>query len=290
MSLKLEAPFLPKETYVNYLIQQLSEFELLNSMYPNPGEIVLTDKNNIQNIEEFIENKCEYIPMHLDFTINLCINDFKLEVCVNLPSCYPDEEPDIYLRCNQLNRQQETCLNSDLAEYIKSIHVGEVCLYSVVTWLQDNIEDYKIQETKLKNFDKNNVAKTDQDKFVRMWIFSHHIYNKKKREEIVKKAKDYKLSGFCLPGKPGVICIEGEDSSCQQWWRDIKAMSWKKIVVRKTESLVIFDKEKIFSGFEEIHFKSNINNKHSNMSEFSKFMQDHGLTSIFYELFGLSNE
>ena len=44
--------------------------------------------------------------------------------------------------------------------------------------------------------------------FCRYWIYSHHIYSKIKRKNILDMSKEYDLSGFCLPGKPGIICVE----------------------------------------------------------------------------------
>lgn len=282
-----------RSTLEDFLSQQLCEFELLSSMYPNEGDLVVTDKNIIVDVNNFLHNKTEYLPNHLDFTLNLHISDCKLEMCVTLPTHYPNEEPDIYLRCNQLNRQQETKLNADLLEYVKSIHVGEVCLYTVITWLQDNIDSYKLlledEENKNKSSQDTNIKIKANYKCCRLWIFSHHIYNKKKREDLMKKAKELKLTGFCLPGKPGVICIEGEFDACQDWWRDIRSMTWKKIMIRETEIFESLELNKKFSSFEELHFKNNTSSNRSNMSEFSRYMNEHGCIQIFNDFFGLCN-
>lgn len=282
-----------RDTIFYCLEQQINELELLKSMYPNPEDIVLTDNKVLQDIQDFLDNKTDYIPNHLDFVINLLINELKLEICVNLPSLYPKEEPDIYVRCNQLNRQQEKSLNTDLSEHMKSNYQADVCLYTVISWLQENV---CIDTTNTVHDDKSQVdegATVEEHKFVRYWILSHHIYNKRKREEIVKKAKDLKLTGFCLPGKPGIICIEGMDSDCNEWWKDIKSMSWKKIGIRKTE---VFERseqknQQKFFKFEELHFQNASRlNKHVDMSGFSKYLDEHGLIQAFNELFGLSNE
>lgn len=283
-----------RDTIFNCLEQQMSELELLKSMYPNSEDIVITDNKVLQDIQNFLENKTDYTPNHLDFVINLLINKLKLEICVNLPSLYPNEEPDIYVRCNQLNRQQEKSLNSDLSEHIKNNYQADVCLYTVISWLQENVDIYT---NKTVHDDKSEVdeeARTVEYKFVRYWIFSHHIYNKRKREDIVKKAKDLKLTGFSLPGKPGVICIEGMDSDCNEWWRDIKSMSWKKIGIRKTELFEPSEQQnqQKFFKFEELHFPNTASRltKHADMSGFSKYLEERGLMQAFNELFGLCNE
>lgn len=271
------------------LSQQISELDLLNSMYPNHGEITLSDKGILDKINKFLDGNSEYVPNNLDFVINLFIDNLKLEVCVNLPVTYPNEKPDIYIRCNQLNRLQESSLNTELALYITTNHIGEVSLYTAITWLQDNI-DTIVKKQNNETVNSTTVESSPEaERFTRLWIYSHHIYNKKKREEIAKRSKELNLSGFCLPGKPGVICVEGDESACKDWWQDIKSMNWKKIMVRKTETFQSSEKfnNKRFIKFEELHFQSSTCTTHANMSEFSKFMSLNGFSDIFSELFGL---
>ncbi|XP_064074734.1 RWD domain-containing protein 2B [Vanessa tameamea] len=268
-----------KLTLINCLMQQISEIEVLTSIY-NEDSIILTDANALKDIKDFVENRIPYTPNHLDFTFNLVIDGLKLEISVNLPSLYPEEEPDMYIRCNQLNRQQESALNSDLTDYIKNNHLGEQCLYTAFSWVQENIDQYKNKLNEVTS--PLCSAVTGTSKFSRLWIYSHHIYNKKKREQIVKIAREYNLTGFCLSGKPGVICIEGLETDCQEWWKIIKSMSWKKIVIRKSETFNITERSlnQKFKNFEEIHV---------DMSSFSKYLEAFGLTQVFNELFGLNN-
>jgi Protein of unknown function (DUF1115) len=44
--------------------------------------------------------------------------------------------------------------------------------------------------------------------FARYWIYSHHIYSRLKRRDLHQLAVEHRLTGFCHPGKPGVICVE----------------------------------------------------------------------------------
>ncbi|XP_045459356.1 RWD domain-containing protein 2B [Melitaea cinxia] len=267
-----------KSKLVNCLTKQISEIEVLTSIYDEA--IILTDTKALEKVKEFVENNTLYTPNHLDFTVNLLVDGLKLEISINLPSLYPEEEPDMYIRCNQLNRQQETALNSDLTNYIKDNYLGEECLYTAISWVQENIEKYKnkIEDVKTTATAENNSACD----FSRLWVYSHHIYNKKKREDIVKMAKENNLTGFCLMGKPGVICVEGIGCDCQEWWKIIKSMNWKKIVIRKTENFKLSERNTVqkFKNFQEIYH---------DMSSFSKYLDSFGLSDIFNELFGLHN-
>lgn len=50
---------------------QLSEVEMLQSMFSNPGEFCVYDYSVIADINEFVDGKCSIYPPRLDFTINL---------------------------------------------------------------------------------------------------------------------------------------------------------------------------------------------------------------------------
>ncbi|XP_038213131.1 RWD domain-containing protein 2A [Zerene cesonia] len=282
-----------KKKLFSCLTQQMSEIELLNSMYPNKDELSFTDTSILQEVKDFLEDKTDYTPRHIDFVLYLFLQNMKLEISINLPTFYPDDEPDIYIRCNQMNRQQESRLNRGAMDFIKSTHNHEACIYSIVAWIQENIEQFTEVEKNSQELIDENTKYTEEVKFARYWIFSHHIYNKKKREEIVKLARELKLTGFCLSGKPGIICIEGSENDCKEWWKVIKSMNWKKIVVRKIElfELSFQAKEQRFSKFEEIIFQnaSSRTNKHADMSGFSKYMEEYNLTEAFNDFFGFDN-
>lgn len=140
-------------------------------------------------------------------------------MCVNLPHDYPASEPDIYVRSDKLDRNQQHILNSDLASYISTLERGDICTYSAILWLQENASRYHAESTKpvaiVKNSDENDKV------FTRYWIYSHHIYSKIKRREILDLAKEFSITGFCLPGRPGIICAEGLASDSNEWWQKV---------------------------------------------------------------------
>ncbi|VVC90225.1 unnamed protein product [Leptidea sinapis] len=278
------------------LSHQLEELELLQSMYSNYNELRVNDEIALEEISQYIHGKTIFTPRHLDLTINILVDKLKLEILINLPTLYPHQEPSVTVRCDQLNRQEESDFNKGLQEFVKTKHIGgEVCLHTIILWVQDNVISFK----KVENDDSlkiqttsTNTLKAKKDMFARYWIVSHHIYSKKKRDEILRLAKELNLTGFCLPGKPGVICIEGIESDCNAWWKIIRSMTWKKIALKKMESFKLSrqDSQQRFQNFEELHFQNACNNgKHPNMSEFSKYIEKHRLTESFNELFGFCN-
>lgn len=263
------------------LLKQLSEYELLKSMYPDSDTMLLTNPKELEDVNCFLSNSSNSVPPHLDFILKMNIDKLKLEISINLPSFYPDkEEPVIYVRCNQLNRVQESNLNAKLSKYIKENHTGEAFLYTAITWLNEYVIEAlsEIKETIVES-----AKKCVNDRFARMWIYSHHIYNKRKRDEIIHQAHEFNLTGFCLSGKPGIVCIEGAEKNCNDWWKIIKAMNWKKIGIRKTELYDTSEQNVMqkFLNFKEINLS---------MGEFSKYLHDNGLTYAFQDIFGFNED
>lgn len=69
-----------------------------------------------------------------------------------------------------------------------------------------------------------------------MWIYSHHIYNSKKRRKILTVARKLFLRGFCIPGKPGLIVVEGDEQSCDMFYNEIRSCNWQKLQIKLKQS------------------------------------------------------
>lgn len=98
-------------------------------------------------------------------------------------------------------------------------------------------------------------------------------------------AKDFSLTGFSMPGKPGIICLEGRPRDCNETWAVIKSWNWKKINIKIQEE----DSSRRFEDFTEIGFvKSNESRDyHMDMGEFFSFLGKHESEYMFKELFGI---
>ncbi|XP_072949519.1 RWD domain-containing protein 2A [Epargyreus clarus] len=263
------------EILIECLTKQLSELELFQTMY-SPREISITNTEIIDFINSCIAKETDYSPNHLDYTIKLSVDNLKLEISVDLPSLYPEVAPEIYVRCNQLNKHQAKSLNTELAAYVQSKLDGEVCVFTAISWLQDNVANFAAKTPIIDTPELNHT----EVKFSRFWIYSHHIFCKRKTEEMSKLSKELRLTGFCLMGKPGVICVEGDEEDCRVWWKHIKTLNWQKIALRITENFNNKDKAKQqrFKSFEIIQF---------NMATFQKFIKKHDLVTQLNEFYGL---
>lgn len=259
---------------------QISELEMLQSMF-GPGELRLdpalldelkstTDTDSIQPMSPFVS-----------FTINLDV-EIKMEVSVTLPSDYPAVEPEIFVRSESLDKHQQALINKELHDFVTHLERDEMCIYSAVSWLQENA--HRFQQIRVD--DRPIDGKEEVDRLVRLWIYSHHIYSKNKRRNILGFASQHCCTGFILPGRPGIICIEGVKEDCDEVWRKIRSMNWKKIMLKKEEDCL----ERSFSSFEEQSFNKCKDDRHMDMGEFFKFLEFHKCGYIFKEYFGVDGK
>ena len=122
-------------------------------------------------------------------------------------------------RCASLSRAQQTQLHADLNVYLAENCQGEVCVLSAVDWVRDNLQLFINKSlSAAPTPKKESCSPRPQAAFSRLWIYSHHIYNKTKRKNILEWSKELGLTGFSMPGKPGIVCVEGPQSACEEFW------------------------------------------------------------------------
>ncbi|XP_014469802.1 PREDICTED: RWD domain-containing protein 2A isoform X3 [Dinoponera quadriceps] len=240
---------------------------------------------------------------------------------VSLPTNYPQEQPEVYVRSSQFDRTQQCLLNKELSTIVKAQEAGEPCIYTLISWLQDNVETYlkasaSGQTIKCNDADKSNST-NQAVVFSRYWIYSHHIYSKFKRRDVANLTKENSITGFCLAGKPGIICIEGTLEDCDYCWlkvtftgdffqwffstshifvslfRDlqIKAMNWHRILIKlleKEEDCNNVDGLRKFTDFQEVSFPTT--ERHNDMGQLLKYLTEHDCQHAFKELFGIEGK
>ncbi|XP_061400194.1 RWD domain-containing protein 2A-like [Musca vetustissima] len=290
------------EMYKECIAKQLEEVDMLSSIYCSPGEMHIFDPGVISDFNEFLENPTTEnvmlcIKAHLDYSIKLQCGrpNEKLEVRIELPHMYPLlENAIVIVHTPLLTKNKEIYLKKELEIYIESMDKSETYIYQVLSWLQDNIDD--LIQRKASDFEVMTTTTNQEDElldFERLWIYSHHIKSKTKRQEIVKEARNLELTGFSRPGKPGIICVEGTKENTQEFWRTIRAYGWQKISLCKIESARKtkdkLDKLRRFEGFKEQLFCDDIENSDGvmNMALFLKYLENHNSGYMKKELFGL---
>ena len=304
---------------VENMEQQLFELEMLEAMYPGENELIMDDKNIVDDVRKWLtaaesNSSIDFFPPRISFQLRLAFEEDNtpskiLDIIILFPHQYPSSDiMEIYVKSRQdaLNRTKQCELNQALSQYIKkNVIIGEVCLISVITWLNEHAPKFiqlskKEEMAKITNSKKTKSVISNNVKFLRLWIYSHHIYSKIKRKDILDLSNEFQLSGFCMPGKPGIICMEGAENNCIDAWNIIKSWNWKKINVRHQEEETIDENNeqqtieifRRFKDFQEIGFVKNSDTRdyHMDMSEFSKYLDQYDCLYMFKILFGFEKQ
>ncbi|KAG7167025.1 RWD domain-containing protein 2A-like [Homarus americanus] len=273
---------------------QLSEMDMLQSMFPDPRELEVDDPSVLCDLRDFAEGRTLLLPPRLDLVINL---DGRLSMSVNLPHHYPAVQPSVFVRSQTLNRDAQHRLNQELLGYLKTLQQGDLCVGPAVTWLQEKGETFFDDCPEEVSKSDDNLVEIKDTKFARLWIYSHHIYSKVKRKDILDLSKEFDLTGFCLPGKPGIICVEGLSRNTEDWWHKVRSWNWQKILCKKHEDMEItaeqdLSKLRRFSTFEELGSENNIRVKssgfHVDMGDVFRYLENHESGYVFKEYFGIN--
>uniref|UniRef100_A0A7M4F4Y8 RWD domain containing 2B n=1 Tax=Crocodylus porosus TaxID=8502 RepID=A0A7M4F4Y8_CROPO len=279
---------------------QISELDLLSSMFPDEDEFIVTDQLALAELKYCVENQSSEMPSSkVQFTLNVkpqvpdaTMVEFSLFFA--LPLKYPTVLPEITVRSSSLSRSQQIQLNTDLKNYLIRHCSGEPCVLSAREWVKDHASAYTDKETSSSSVVTSSAMESEDAIFTRLWIYSHHIYNKHKRKNIVDWAKELSLSGFCMPGKPGVVCVEGLQSTCEEFWARVRKLTWKRILIRHREDMSLeaghaeIKKQRKFSSFEEKVFDAHGNRgNHMDLGQLYHFLDERGCADIFQMYFGV---
>jgi hypothetical protein len=307
-----------KESRAANFSMQLEEIELLESMYSE--EFKVEDQTALLMLRTYVNGTGNEFPKSLTLSARLNVDSIpdnfphedededsaderkvstlaaethKVEVFFHLTPTYPCESPQINIRSNELTRHTHDVINEDVKDFLsETIEPGESCLMQAIQWVVENGGKY------FPVCVKQGVGKDECDgsKFCRMWLYMHHIYSKTKRRNILQLAKEYNLSGFCLPGKPGVVCVEGTAHTTTEYYLILRSWNWKSITCRKreVEDIPVGGSIEAFchiEGFRELSFDTHGHrSNHMDMGQFRTYLEQHKLEYAFKFLFGIETE
>ncbi|NXS12161.1 RWD2B protein, partial [Neodrepanis coruscans] len=277
---------------------QISELALLCSMFPREEEFSVTDQLALAELKHYAENGSAEVPSSkVQFTLNVktelpnaSVVEFSM-ACA-LPLKYPAVPPEITVRSSLLSRSQQVQLNLELRRFLEQQCPQEPCVLSAREWLKDHAAAYMGREPSPA---PRSPLQPEGTTFTRLWIYSHHIYNKQKRKSILDWAKELSLSGFCMPGKPGVVCVEGLQSSCEEFWSRVRRLTWKRILIRHREDFSLegggqaeVQNQRKFSTLEEKCFDARgARGNHMDLGQLYHFLEEKGCADIFQMYFGV---
>ncbi|KAK9402169.1 E3 ubiquitin-protein ligase listerin [Crotalus adamanteus] len=125
----------PKMSNLEEAELQLSELDLLSSMFPNEGDFKVTDQLALAELKDYA-GKCtlEVPSSKIQFILYLDVetpgeNKVPFSLCCAFPLKYPTILPEITIRSPLLSRSQQVQMNADLITYLKKHCAGpqEMC-------------------------------------------------------------------------------------------------------------------------------------------------------------------
>ncbi|CAH8570535.1 unnamed protein product [Schistosoma rodhaini] len=273
---------------VDSLKSKIDEVELLLSMF-SEDEIKLGDKESYLNVKRHAELDVLPEKTDVDFVIKL---KKKVELSVVLPDGYPSwnahhpVKPLITLRLLSDNSSilgiNIRALSSRFYHWLDKIaNTGEPILVACIDWLQNELfNELPITNESVTSLSTSSIL-NNNEKTVCLWIISHHIRSPIKRRLILEWSKELELTGCCMPGRPGLVIVEGEETKADEYWRRLRNLQWKHIQLREKEILGIglYRIRRFQDGFHELTL--------SQQSWFS-WLHEHGVTSEEYRhIFGI---
>nr|XP_061797556.1 RWD domain-containing protein 2B-like [Nerophis lumbriciformis] len=281
---------------------QLAELELLTSMFPTREELEIVDQLALAELRDYVEAQSSSLSVQPpssrpQFVIKLRLEDDTGDADVvdfilscTYPPEYPSMVPELTVQCGGLSRAQRTQLHAALRAHLAETCSGEVCVLPAVVWLKDNLRTFVDANSSAPPQLESDAA---GELFTRLWIYSHHIYNSAKRKNILEWAKELQLSGFSMPGKPGIVCVEGAREACEEFWARVKSLTWKRIMIRHREDLSLRDSPDLdslrkFSAFQEAVFEPR--GKHMDLGLLYQFLRERGCHDVFQMFFGVEGK
>ncbi|XP_018651542.1 hypothetical protein Smp_100070 [Schistosoma mansoni] len=252
-------------------------------------EIKLGDKESYLNVKRHAELDVLPEKTDVDFVIKL---KKKVELSVVLPDGYPSwnahhpVKPLITLRLLSDNSSilgiNIRALSSRFYHWLDKIaNTGEPILVACIDWLQNELfNELPITNESVTSLSTSSIL-NNNEKTVCLWIISHHIRSPIKRRLILEWSKELELTGCYMPGRPGLVIVEGEETKADEYWRRLRNLQWKHIQLREKEILGIglYRIRRFQDGFHELTL--------SQQSWFS-WLHEHGVTSEEYRhIFGI---
>nr|XP_020759263.1 RWD domain-containing protein 2B isoform X2 [Odocoileus virginianus texanus] len=247
---------------------QLSELDLLASMFPGENELIVNDQLALAELKECVEKRTmegRSSKVYFTISMNLDVSEEAMVMfslaCI-LPFKYPAVLPEITVRSELLSRSEQAQLNTDLTAYLQKNCLGDVCILNATEWVREHASGYISKDVTPSPAPGSTVQPGDRV-LTRLWIYSHHIYNKYKRKNIL----------------------------------ELRKLNWKRILIRHREDIPFdgtskdMERQRKFSVFEEKVFSVNgARGNHMDFGQLYQFLNANGCGNVFQMLFGVEGQ
>lgn len=234
---------------------QISQIDLLLAMYPDEAVIDENSQSTLDRLRKCVEDQetsNDSFTQAISVLLRMLVQDntgsietlqldlafsFQLGIHGSL-----DEPPPAKVRIQQpswLNKAATAQLMSDIPHEEDLFGIIEHIKEAAVKQLEDHQSALSPQVS-----DKTGPSATEP--LVRVWFYFPSISTRSKRDDFIKYAPSYHLTGFLYAGKPGLLCVEGGSQSIDDYMKFIKTESWgdipahhKKVSERYREDIKI---------------------------------------------------
>lgn len=280
---------------------QLGEVDLLEAMYASDGiQIDDASQTVIGQLRQWCESDDDNPPTLSQQSIFLCIElalddaveSATLQLGVSVPLVRPETDSGSDTLDPPKSKvwvRQSSWMSKAEAARLSDEIPGEDTLSSI-----DFVKEAASQRLSARSQQETPLAEENGD-LSRVWFYFPSISTRSKRDDIVNYAPSYGLTGFLLAGKPGILCLEGNSQSIDDYMKFIKTESWKDIPSQHKKVSERFrdegpevtrtfkDMQEITNEFEESRrgFRGNRND----MSEVKAWLDKHGVGDAFEKVF-----
>lgn len=242
---------------VDNIQRQLDEAEAIESMYNNRFE--MDSKEARALLESWVEAEtggktqdspteaASEPPCVVEYTVWLS-NSRSVGCRFRYPVGYPEASPpDVTITVapgahSHYPRSSIVALSTALQDIVRQTFQEAECALQVVISAEEAFEKVQAEAESLAAVPTTVVAderkEPDSTRVGRRLIWSHHIKSTTKKKQIVAWASELKLSGYCKPGYPGIILVEGLEDNVSEYLQRLRRLTWKALVVKGTYSCV----------------------------------------------------
>ncbi|KAF2852059.1 hypothetical protein T440DRAFT_447614 [Plenodomus tracheiphilus IPT5] len=241
---------------------QIGQIDLLLAMYPEEATIEESSQKTLDHLRQATEHEgvdfdgVPNVSVLLRILIdNHLVHHEALQLSLTFPFTVVDDVASHDPPPAKIRAQQPSWLSRvATAQIICEVEDGED-LFSTL----EHIKEQAIVQLELSN--SATVARASEANaseqagpLVRVWFYFPSISTRSKRDDFIKYAPSYHLTGFLYAGKPGLLCVEGDSQNIDDYMKFIKTESWgdipshhKKVSERHRERI----EERAFSNMTE---------------------------------------
>ncbi|OAA38679.1 DUF1115 domain protein [Beauveria brongniartii RCEF 3172] len=220
---------------------QLGQIDLLMAMYPAPGSVVLgdSDKATLERLRDAVaENSLsDTLPgfQHVGLLLGLELSpqdnadlSRTIQLRITIPLCFQqdvtDEAPPARIRLQQPSWMSKAEANNLMAELPQ-----EDDLFATIDNITAAATSHFSQAQAQDVAAAASPPSRETESLTRVWFYFPSISTRSKRDDLVRHAPAYGLTGFLLAGKPGILCVEGGSQAVDDYMKYIKTESWGDI-------------------------------------------------------------